>query len=144
MAGFETTGIEGLALSLEEVADLPEDVLLKMLEAEGEVVRGAQEKRLKALTFTDETTGQLEDSISMTHRLKRDRSGTPGISVYPGGVRRDGKTRNAEVGFLVEHGAPRRGIAPRQWMRVANEESAEEAAAAAGAVYERYLREKGL
>lgn len=141
--GMELSGFDELGLTLEEIADLPDDVLLEMLEAEGEVVRAAQEKRLRGLSFKD-STGQLEASIGITHKLKRDRAGIKGISVYPMGMRRGKKTRNAEVGFILEHGAPRRGIPPNQWMRVANEESATEAVAAAEEVYEAYLKGKGL
>ena len=143
MTGFNTAGLDGLRLSLEEVADIPEDVLREMLEAEGAVVKAAQEKGLQSVPFK-KSTGQLAGSISVGRKVTRGRDGLLGLSVYPAGTRREGKTRNAEVGFIQEYGAPRRGIEPKQWMRKANEESAEEAIAAAGAVYERYLREKGL
>lgn len=144
MARMEIDGLDDLELSLKEIADLPESVLLGMLEAEGQVIRSAQERRLQGLGFGEESTGQLAGSIDQTHRLKRDSKGVPGITVYPKGVRRDGKTRNAEVGFILEYGAPMRGIAPRQWMRVANEEAAGEAASAAARVYDAWLKSKGL
>lgn len=144
MASLETSGIEELELSLEEVADIPDDILLAMLEAEGEVIATAQEQHLKKLSFRDDATRQLEGSITVTHKLKRGSGGSPHISVYPGGMRKDGKTRNAEVGFMVEYGAPRRGIAPRTWMRTANEEAADEAAQAAMRVYDAWLKRKGL
>lgn len=140
MASFSTMGIDDMSLSLEELADLPEDILLAMLEAEGEVVKQAQVSELAAFARTH----QLEQSIDMSHKLKRDRAGTPGISVYPGGVRRDGKTRNAEVGFIREHGAPRRGIVPAQWMRKANSKAETEAAQAAEKVYRNWLDSLGV
>lgn len=144
MADFDTDGLDGLELTLEEVADLPDDTLLAMLEAEGEIIRAAQEKALRGLDYGKKSTGQLKASIDMTHQLKRGRSGTPGITVYPAGVRADGKTRNAAVGFILEYGAPSRGIAPRQWMRTANETAAGKAAQAAQAVFEAWLERKGL
>lgn len=144
MVEFDITGIGELEMTLEEVADLPDDVLLAMLEAGGEVIRAGQEKALHEIAYGDDSTGQLKVSIDMTHQLKRGRSGTPGITVYPRGVRSDGKTRNAEVGFILEYGAPRRGIAPRPWIRKANEASAGKAAQAAQAVFEAWLERKGL
>lgn len=140
MASFNATGIDGLRLSLEELADLPEAVLLDMLEAEGEVVKRAQSGQLAAFARTH----QLEQSISVSGKLKRNRTGTPGISVYPQGVRRDGRTRNAEVGFIQEYGAPRRGIKPAQWMRKANAKAEEEAVRAAEKVYQDWLDGLGL
>jgi hypothetical protein len=58
---------------------------------------------------------------------------------------------NAEVGFLLEFGVPRRGAkkdgTPKksspayQWMRRANEECAGKALAAAAAIYDKYIAE---
>ena len=140
MASFNATGIDGLRLSLEELADLPEAVLLDMLKAEGEVVEQAQRGELAAFARTH----QLEQSVSASGELKRDRAGTPYISVYPKGVRRDGKTRNAEVGFVQEYGAPRRGVKPRQWMRRANAKAEGAAARAEEQVYQDWLDGLGL
>lgn len=169
MANFNTTGIEGLELSLEEVADLPEEVLLEMLEAEGEVVRRAQVRKLQELALVD--SRQLVKSIAVSKKLRSNGrysgSTTRYILVYPKGVRKkaDGSaqttrhrykkkqagrtasvhdTTNGEVGFINEFGAPRRGIGPTQWMRTANEEAADEAAQAAMRVYDAWLKRKGL
>lgn len=169
MANFNTTGIEGLELSLEEVADLPEDVLLEMLEAEGEVIQRAQVKKIRELDLIE--SHQLEESIVVDRKLRGNGrysgSTTRYILVYPKGVRKktDGSTQttrrhfkkkragktesvhdttNGEVGFINEFGAPRRGIGPAQWMRTANEEAADEAAQAAMRVYDAWLKRKGL
>ena len=146
MANFNVTGLGGLALSLEEVADLPEDVLLEMLSAEGEVIKTAQVQKIEALHLVD--SGQMRDSITVDDRL-RGKGGYAGgttryINVYPKGIRKDRKSRNAEVAFLEEFGAPRRGIAPRNWMRTANEEAADRATQAAAEVYDCWLKGKGL
>lgn len=143
MAEFTEYGLDQLRLSLEEIADIPEGVLLEMLSAQGEVVKQGQERRLAGMKWKDESTGQLARSIQVSGKLKRG-AGAPALYVYPQGVRRDGKTRNAEVGFLQEYGAPRRGVEGRQWMRLANEESAEEAVRAAAEVYSRWLEGEGL
>ena len=140
MAKLTFDGLDCLSLSLEEIADLPEDVLLEMLKAEGEVVAQAQRSEISGFS----QTGQLERSITVGDALKRDRAGTPSLYVYPEGVRSDGKTRSAEVGFIQEYGAPQRGLAARQWMRTANEKSAAAAVEAAAAVYDEFLKSKGL
>lgn len=169
MASFNTIGIEGLELSLEEVANLPEEVLLEMLTSEGEVIKRAQVRKLQELALVD--SHQLVESISVDKRL-RSNGRYPGstmryILVYPKGVRkkadgsaqttryrykkkRAGKTAsvhdatNGEVGFINEFGAPRRGIGPTQWMRRANEGAHSEAVEAAMQVYDAWLRAKGL
>lgn len=145
MADFDVDGLDDLMLNLEAMADIPEEVLGEMLVAKGEVIKAAQERELQSLDFDKKTsTGQLAGSIKITRKITRDARGVPGIRVYPADVRRGTKTRNAEVGFIVEYGAPKRGIAPRQWMRVANEKAAEEATRAAAKPYNDWLDSKGL
>ena len=51
---------------------------------------------------------------------------------------------NNDVGFVFEFGAPKRGIQPRQWMRTANEESADDVVAAEFKVYDDWLKSKGF
>ena len=51
---------------------------------------------------------------------------------------------NNDVGFVWEFGAPKRGIQPRQWMRTANEESADDVVAAEFKVYDDWLKSKGF
>lgn len=99
MADFNATGIEGLALSLEEVTELPEDIVLEMLQAEGEVVADAQRKKIRELDLVD--SGQMMESITVDKKLRSagrlyDRgggyTGLPGmvryINVYPRGTRK--------------------------------------------------------
>lgn len=160
----EVTGLEELGLSLEEVADIPDDVVMEMLAAGGEVVKAYHQAELSAQGLVD--TGKLKDSITV--HQKRGGSGRYAL-VYPSGKHGDyhrklqvkpykrskhgrtytvgGDTKevtNNDVGFVLEVGAPKRGLAPTQWMRLANEKSSEAMVAAERAVYERYLARKGL
>lgn len=163
MADFNTTGFEGLSLGLEELADLPENVLQDMLEAKGEVVRTAQVQKIKEMGLVE--SHQLEESITVNKKMRvnRDYDGMQRfITVYPAGIRRNrdgtdqtaiykfkkrrrGKTEsvravsNTDVAFIAEFGAPRKGLVPKQWMRLANEEAADDAAQAAMRVYEEWL-----
>lgn len=143
MADFVSTGVEDLMREIEMMAEVPDEVFEEMLKAEAEVIKAAQVKELKSLKFKD-PTGQLERSIASGDRMKVDRYGRPTLHVYPSGTRQRGDTRNAEVGFITEYGAPQRGIPPKPWMRIANEKAGPDAIAAAQAVYERWLKEKGL
>lgn len=141
MATFQTSGLDSLILSTKELAQLPEDVMLDMLAAQGDVVAKAQRRKLGELGIVK--TGQLRDSITVDRRLR----GKPGkryLLVVLKGNRRDGKGTNAEVGFVHEFGAPKRHIAAKQWMRLANEESAEASVDAEERVYNAWLERKGL
>lgn len=129
MARFDVSGLEELMEGLEKLADIPEPVLEKMLKAEAEVVKTHQKRKLAGIRMK-EPTGQTVESIGVGE-MKRDREGRPCLHLYPQGKRRERDTRNAEVGYIIEYGAPQRGIPPRQWMRTANAEAEEEAAKAA-------------
>ena len=142
MADFVTTGVDDLMREIEMMAEVPDEVIEDMLQAEAEVIKAAQIRQLQQMSFK-ESTGQLERSISSGARMKRDRYGRPSLHVYPGGTRLGKDTTNAEVGFVTEYGAPQRGIAPRPWMRIANELAEEEATHAAQAVYDDWVDETG-
>lgn len=142
MADFVTAGVDDIMREIEMLAEVPDEVLEDMLKAEAEVIKAAQTRQLQQMHFKD-PTGQLEQSISAGTRMKRDRYGFPMIHVYPAGTRRESDTTNAEVGFVTEYGAPQRGIAPRPWMRVANEMAGDAAVAAAQKVFENWQDKKG-
>ena len=149
MASFVEKGIDDLMLSFEEIAELPEQVVLEMLVAQGEVLQEAQKKKIRQLGLVD--TEQLAESIKINKKLRGKKFGEQFITVYPKGTRETTgntgattKTTNNEVGFINEFGAPNRSIKPTQWMRQANEESAEEGLNASERVYDRFLKSKGF
>lgn len=166
MAKFDANGLDGLQLSLEEIADLPEDVEMDMLMAEGQIVKSYQEAEIVAQRLVD--VGTLRDSIRVFP--KNGRRGRY-VLVYPYGKHgeynrrvkvktyknsKHGRTytvggdtkeiSNNEVGFVWEYGAPQRGkaFAARQWMRLANEKAGPAAVQAAAEVYSRWLEANGL
>ena len=59
---FEMEGLDALILGLEELAALPDEVLLEMLEAEAEVIKAAQVRSIQE-TFSAQRTHQLEQSL---------------------------------------------------------------------------------
>ena len=141
MANLAFDGIESLGLSLSEIAEIPEDVATRMVEAGGEIAKAAQKASVRRLNLVD--TGQLERSI----RVLTKKSGSGGFKaqavVYPGGKRKNG-VRNAEVGFIRHYGAPKRGIRATLWMDKANESCADAVAEAELKVYDEFLKSKNL
>ena len=118
-------GLDGLLLDLEALAELPDDTMSGMLHAGGEVIAQAH-----------------KSAIKVSAKVRRT-SSARSVEIYPQGTRTDG-TRNAEVGFIHEYGAPGRGIPAKQWMRKANEQAEDAACTAAEDVYDDYLRSKNL
>lgn len=142
MARLDVSGLEELMDGFEKLANIPEETIGRMLKAQAKVVIAHQKRKLTSLPMKD-STGQLEASIG-EGELKRDREGQLCLHVFPQGIRRGKKTRNAEVGYIEEYGAPQRGIAPTQWMRLANEESEEETTEAGRAEFEKWQDEAGI
>lgn len=150
------------SLSFAELADMPNDVQYEILDAGAKVAKKAHQKTLLAMGLVE--SRQLHDSLRIVKKLSKD--GEPYIDVYPTGRRKASlnngrvtyyrkKTRrgtrgsakpatNNDVGFIYEFGAPNRGIAAKEWMRTANEQSADAVLAAEEAVYDDYLKNKGL
>lgn len=146
MAQFDSAGLDGLMMSLGELAALPDEVARDMLIAEGEILKDAHVRKLRELGLVE--SGQLAESVAVSKRLHKGKDG-PYILVAPQGTRKPrGKqktgVRNAEVGFIQEFGAPKRRIKPKQWMRVANEGAVSAAVDAAAQVYDKWLKRKGL
>ena len=133
-------GLDGLLFDLETLAELPDDTLSGMLHAGGEVIAQAHKSAIQSDGLVD--SGQLRDSIKVSAKVRRT-SSARSVEIYPQGTRADG-TRNAEVGFIHEYGAPGRGIPAKQWMRKANEQAEDAACTAAEEVYDDYLRSKNL
>ena len=168
MAKFNAQGIEGLQLSMQEFAEIPDDVVERMLEAGGEVVVAAHKRSIQSLGLVD--THALEKSIQAHSKVgTRDGKRQRYVLVYPTGKHgtrnrkkvtktykrsKHGRTytvggdtvdvTNSEVGFIHEYGAPKKGIPAKQWMAKANEACAEEMVNAEFAVYDAWLKSKNL
>lgn len=155
MALIEVQGFDKLALSLEQMAAIPNDVKSDMLRRSGAVIEAAHKRKLES--YVDEyavkgyrngkpraavRTGQLAASIK-AGRPKV--SGTEcSIEIRPSGSRTRGNTttRNEEIGYILEYG--RKGVPARPWMRDANEECQEPAGDASAERYYQWLDEIGL
>ena len=168
MARFNAQGIEGLALSMQEFAEIPDEVVEEMLSAAAEVTVRAHKRKIRTLNLVK--SEKLVDSIKAVHKAGGQKNGWKRhVLVYPSGKRgtrkrktvtkvyknsKHGRTytvggdlkdvTNAEVGFIHEFGAPKRGIPAKQWMRQANEDCAPEVERAEFEVYDRWLKSKNL
>ena len=141
MAEFSFSGIDELMLSMQEVAEIPDEVVDEMLNAQADVVVEAQRKQGKAMGV--HRTGLTVKSIKKG-KVKLRKDGTRCIYVSPMGTRKRGnkRVRNAEIGFVTEYGT--RTQKARPFIKTANEKSAAETTAAAAEVHHRWLESKGL
>ena len=141
MAEFKAIGLDELSLSLQEIAEIPEDIQDEMLQAQGNIVARAQ--RESAQRYGIQRTGALIRSIK-AGKVKLDKHGNRVLYVTPVGSRVRGgkKTTNAEIAFLNEYGTRRQKERP--FMRDANERSAEAATQAAADIYYRWQESRGL
>lgn len=146
MAEFSFKGLDELSLSLQEIAELPEEIEDAMLNAQADVVADAQRKTVKAMGIYDgRSSVHVADSIKKG-KVKL-RKGQRVIYVSPTGSRTRGKkksqkTNNAAILFINEFG--RRGQTARPAIKTANESSADEATQAAFRVYSDWLESKNL
>ena len=140
MADFEFDGLAELMDDLEAVADLPDEVAEEMLRAQADVVINAEKASAAAHGLVD--SGQLQASIGIQGTMKR-KGLNRYIDVTPKGRRQNG-VRNAEVAFIHEYGAPKRGIPAKAWIRQAVETSSKQTTAAAAEVYNQFLNSRNL
>lgn len=152
MAEFSFKGLDEFTLSLEEVAELPEEVVDEMLNAGADVAAAAQRREALKLgklggyrndgQRIDWSTGETARSIKKGRVKTKD--GHRVIYITPVGSRKRGKTtaRNAEIAFVNEFGA--KTIRARGFIRKANEESAAATTAAQLEVYNKFLESKNL
>ena len=141
MAGFHYSGVDEVMLSMEEVAQIPPEVVDEMLNAQADVVVEAQRQAGRAMGVQD--TGLTLRSIKKG-KVKVKKDGTRVLYVTPSGTRKRGKkrVRNAEIAFVNEFGT--RDQKARPFVRTGNESSAAQATRAAMEVYDRWLRSKDL
>ncbi len=127
-------------MSFEELANIPDEVLDEMLEAQADVIEPAQ--REKARAYGVYGTGGVIASITRG-KVKRSSKGRT-LSIYPRGSRKRGNTttREAEIAFINEFG--KRNQPARPFIRDANESAADEAVQASKAVYDSWLQSKNL
>ena len=150
MAKVEFKGIDEVELSFKELAALPDELIDEMLNARADVIVEAQRAEARKLGKEYRNKKQKKDySTGLTARSIQKgkvkvKDGQRVLYITPTGSRKRGKTvtRNAEIAFENEFGT--KTIQARNFLRKANEKSADAAVAAEYEVYNRFLTEKGL
>lgn len=169
MATFRAKGADDLRLSMQEVAEIPDEVKYQMLEAGAQSAVNAQKRTIRAAGLVK--TGTLVESVRLFRKLSKDRYGDmiPSVVVYPYGAHhkymrrvvtktyarsKHGRTysvggnvataTNNDVGFVLNFGSKRRGIKAARWADKAVEQCAAAVEKAEFEVYDRWLKEKNL
>ena len=127
MPKVEIDGLDNLLLSFRELAQIPDEVVDDMLNAQADIAAAAQQEEAKKMLVGDYVTGTTALSIKKGKiKLK---NGQRVLYVTPTGTRKRGKrkiskTRNAEIAFINEYGDPGHRIPARPFIRTANERTA--------------------
>ena len=140
MADLSYQGLDELILDMQAVAELPDEVVDEMLNAQADIVVQAQQEQGRAMGVAD--TGLTLRSIKKGKvKVKK---GVRVLYITPTGTRGRGakRIRNAEIAFVNEYG--KKGQKARPFIRLANEKSAQAATQAAADVYDRFLQSKNL
>lgn len=142
--GLTVNGLDALMDSLDELAELPDQVLEDVLNAEADVILPAQREEIARQWKGKYSMGISAKSVKKGE-VKKGRDGHS-LAIFPQGTRRRGETttRNAEIAFINEYGAPKRGIAARPAITTATAKKEQEAVDAGEKVYHAYLDSKGL
>lgn len=152
MAQFIVDGIGDVCASFAAIATIPDDVKSDMLNREADIIAKAQKEA------APRDTGKMADSIAKKAPRLNYNGGT--IEVTFDGIhhtnksgrsryrnrreRSGGATRNAEVAFIHEFGAPSRNIPGQQWILKTNEANADEAVDGAAEIHDQWLTKCGL
>lgn len=151
MARFSCNDLDGLILDMEELEQMPDDVVDGMLMAGAEVIKKAHTAAINK--HFDKHTAKL---IGSPHIFLKTGTGKYSHAakeryalIYPKGEHHTyrakkgtGTAPNAEVGFVLEFGG--HGNRAAGWMREANEESTDDMVGAEEKVYDAWLKSKNL
>lgn len=138
MATFSFDGVSDLMLSMQKIAEIPEDVQSDMLNAEADVV-------LKAIKDKGEAYGVHRTGETLAHirkgKVKRDKDGNLCIYITFNGKNEKG-TRYAEIAFINNFGKKNQPARPFVTDGVIASE--DRAAKEGEAVYNKWLQSNNL
>lgn len=144
--------VDGLGPLIDDfmmLSALPGELIENMLNAGADVIVKAQRSEIQARWAGPHSEGISARSVKKNNKIRTTKYvGISGryIDIYPQGTRKRGRkhVRNAEIAFINEYGAPKRGIAARPAIFIANAKSEQKAVEASERVYHAYLDKKGL
>lgn len=138
MARFTVHGLDKLIDSFEAFAELPDDVVDDMMQAAADVVVKAQSDKAKSMLQGPYYKGAVSAGVRKSKVFKT--KGGHGVFINFEGTQHG--NRLAEIAFVNEYGKTNQPARP--FIRMANEQSAEQATEAAAKVYENYLHKNGF
>lgn len=138
MATFSFDGVGDLMLSMQQIAEIPEDVQAEMLNTEADIV-------LNAIKSKGEAYGVHRTGETLAHirkgKVKRDKDGNLCVYITFNGKNAKG-TRYAEIAFINNYG--KKNQAARPFFTDGIAASEDQAAKKADAVYDEWLQSKNL
>ena len=138
MATFSFDGVSDLMLSMQQIAEIPEDVQSDMLNAEADVV-------VKAIKDKGESYGVHRTGETLAHirkgKVKRDKDGNMCIHITFNGKNAKG-TRYAEIAFINNFG--KKNQPARPFVTDGAIASEDLAAKEGEAVYNKWLQSNNL
>ena len=144
MGRLTVNGLDALSDDFAALARLPDKVVEDILNAEADVILPAQREEIEKQWKGPHSLGISSKSIKKG-KVTKGKDGRS-LSIYPQGTRKRGgrTTRNAEIAFINEYGAPGRHIAARPAIDTANKKKESEAVEAGERAYNAYLDSKNL
>ena len=144
MGRLSFEGLDRLVLDLKELSGLPDSVLEEMINAESDVVVRSQRSKARAMLSGNYSKGIVSQAIAKK-KARKTGNGIRQMITVDGTVKDEhhkNGTRVAEIAFINEFGKSSQPARP--FMKIANEESSDEAVNAAFKVYDNYLKSKNL
>ena len=124
MAEFTISGLDELIAAFSKASDVPDIVKEKALLAMAEVALAKEKSVGEAKGIRDpESNVHILDSFKITKPKLTDDGGSVDITFAGTRTRNGRKTRNAEIAFINEYGANKRGIPARPFISVALSEA---------------------
>lgn len=138
MASFSVNGLDEYAFSMEELASIPDSVINDMLSAEKEIIKEGQIREAKSMLQGPYYEGGVAGAVT-AGSMKTSETGRYCYITFNGTQHGN---RVAEIAFINEFGKHNQPARP--FISQANEKNASAAVDAAEAVYDKYLKSKGL
>lgn len=140
MAGiaFTTVGVDALARVLNDIANIPDDVQGRIVDAMADVVEEAQVYTAGTMLQGPYYQGDVAGSVKKS-RIKKRKSG-PYVDIEFKGMAHG--NRLAEIAFVNEYG--KKSQPARPFIKTANTISDEPSKKAGFAVYDDWLKSKGV
>lgn len=134
--GVTVSGLGELQIDLEQMASIPDGVVIAMAEAGGKILMDKQKESGEAMGVHD--TGLTLDSMRV--KANKTRTGAEAVVTFDGARPNGRKTkRNAEVAFMVHYGVKSRDIPSRPFVTAGNDAGEDEACDAAAKIYYDWL-----